>query len=92
MGLVVQENNYSGWQALVNGKPAEITGNAITVQVPAGYSQIELRYHPWDVVVGGVLTLIGFILCAWIWWRPIWGLPEAVPLEDLIDVEAIESI
>jgi hypothetical protein len=90
--LMIQENNYSGWQALVNDRPAEVTGDHISVQVPAGSSQIQLRYRPWDMIVGGVLTLIGFILCIWIWWRPIWGLPEAVPLEDLMDAEAIESI
>lgn len=56
--------------------------------IPAGTSLIKLRYRPWDVYLGLVLTFSGILLCGYIWWRPVKNLPEAVPLEDLLLPEA----
>jgi hypothetical protein len=81
--LYVTENNFSGWQATVNGQATPISGDLIHLSVPAGSSIIQLRYRPLDVMIGGVLTILGLILCVYIWRKPINSLPESVPLEEL---------
>lgn len=66
--LVVQENMVSGWSAEMDGQPIELLpGNWLTSSAPAGEHDYLLRYRPWDVVVGLILTLIGIGLCVWIW-------------------------
>jgi hypothetical protein len=83
--LYLSENYFSGWQATVNGRATDVQGNLIHLPVPAGSSSIQLRYRPWDVMIGGWITLLGLILCGYLWWRPINGLPEAAPLEELVN-------
>jgi hypothetical protein len=81
--LYVNENYFSGWQASVNGQAVAVKGDMINFPVPSGTSAIQLRYRPWDVMVGGMLTILGLILCGYLWWRPINSLPEEAPLEEL---------
>ena len=84
--LVVNENYFSGWQATVNGTNIPVSGDLINLPIPAGVNRIELRYHPWDALLGIVLSLLGLLLCGWVWFHPVPGLPESVPLEELSDI------
>ncbi len=69
--LVVQENSWTGWRANVNGSAARIDLNSrwLSVQVPAGQSQIAFRYRPWDAPVGIGLAGAGILLSGWLWVR-----------------------
>jgi hypothetical protein len=61
------QNNYYGWKATIDGKPARIyTGNMsfISVMVPAGEHEVAFFYDPTGVKVGfwiSLSTLIGGI-------------------------------
>ncbi|MFN0106315.1 MAG: hypothetical protein ACKV2U_30015 [Bryobacteraceae bacterium] len=67
-GLVIMADSfYPGWQATVDGKPAKVWeayGAIRGVVAPAGAHQIELRFHPRSVYVGGVCFLLGLLLTA----------------------------
>lgn len=70
--LVVQENQWSGWQARVDGRPVPLNaGTWLSVAAPAGTHHYEFRYRPWDVPVGAGLTLIGLALAVWVWRTPV---------------------
>lgn len=52
--------HYPGWQAFVDGQPAEILrayGGMIALAVPAGSHQLTLIYQPLSYALGSVLTL-----------------------------------
>jgi hypothetical protein len=64
--LLVREHQGSGWQAWVDGTPAQLTnGPWLEVPAAAGQHHYRFRYRPWDVPVGIILTLIGFALAWW---------------------------
>ncbi len=68
--LTVFENNWSGWQAYVDWQGASLRpGTWLSVEVPAGRHEIQLRYRPWDVPVGLALGLAGMALAVWAWRR-----------------------
>jgi hypothetical protein len=68
--LLVSENYYPGWTALVDGKPATI-GRAdmtlIGVELPAGARKVELRFSSPPYQQGKTVTLVA-ILLATVWW------------------------
>ncbi len=60
-----------GWEATVDGKPAQILeayGKLLAVNVPAGRHTIEFRYAPRSVWLGALLSLTGLITVAIWWW------------------------
>jgi len=63
-GLVVlSENDYPGWKALVNGRPAPIVkvdGELRAIAVPAGDSTVVLYYQPAWLWLGVGLCLSSF--------------------------------
>ena len=71
--LVISEWAYPGWQATVNGEPWPLETANYAQQaliLPAGSHTITLRFSPWDVKMGALislLTLITTILLAWHW-------------------------
>jgi len=71
--LVISEWAYPGWQATVNGSPWPIETANYAQQaliLPAGSHNITLRFAPWDVNVGvliSLLTLLGAGILAWRW-------------------------
>lgn len=61
--LVLSETYYPGWNASVNGHPAEIyevDGVLRGILVERGDNQVRLRYRPGSVLVGAVLTISAF--------------------------------
>jgi hypothetical protein len=82
--LVVEENNWVGWRAWRDGNPVQLLdGRWLAVEAPAGRHEYVFRYLPWDVPVGIGLSLIGLILCGWMWYRP--GSTANVENGDLMD-------
>ncbi|MGA2433718.1 MAG: YfhO family protein [Bryobacteraceae bacterium] len=73
--LVLSENFYPGWRATVNGADApihKVDGGLRGIVVPRGESRIVLRYAPWTVFAGALLTLLTFagtLLAAALDWR-----------------------
>jgi hypothetical protein len=62
--VIFSENFYPGWKATVNGVTQPIIqtdGNFRGVVVPAGRSEIVLKYRPMSMIVGGIFSAITFI-------------------------------
>lgn len=58
--LVVTDSWYPGWHATVNGRAApvaEVNAFQRGIRVPAGTSSVVMRYEPWSVRVGIVVSL-----------------------------------
>jgi hypothetical protein len=68
--LIVSENYYPGWGAMVDGKPANI-GRAdmtlIGVELPVGARKVELRFTSAPFETGKTVTLWALLL-ATVWW------------------------
>jgi hypothetical protein len=61
--LIVHNYQWSGWYAWIDGKPTHIlSGDWLSVNAPAGNHVYSFRYFPWDVYVGGGITIIGLII------------------------------
>jgi uncharacterized membrane protein YfhO len=61
--VVFSEVFYPGWIATVNGaeRPiVEVDGALRGVVVPAGESQVQLRYRPMSILAGSILTTFTF--------------------------------
>jgi hypothetical protein len=59
------QNNYYGWTATIDGKPAKIlTANMsfICVQVPAGEHEVVFSYDPLGVKIGFWISLMALIV------------------------------
>ncbi len=62
--LVLSEVYYPGWEATVNGAPAQIhkvNGLLRGVVVPAGNSRVTFRYRPRSVFAGAILGLLALV-------------------------------
>ncbi len=69
--LIVEENNWSGWTAELDGSPVSLEDEIwLSVETPPGKHQLALRYKPWDVPIGIVLLMVGLIVCAIFWVKP----------------------
>lgn len=69
--LVVKENNWSGWNAAVDGYSAGIGFDRwIRIALPAGKHNIQLRYRPWEGILGIVLLGLGCVWSVYLWRKP----------------------
>jgi membrane protein YfhO len=62
--LIVSENYFSGWTALVDGKPAPIDRaeyNLIGVELPPGARQVSLQFDDRAYEHGKIITLVAII-------------------------------
>jgi hypothetical protein len=60
---------YTGWRAWVNGRPTrvmEVEGTVRGVLLPAGTHRVRFAYRPGSVYWGAALSLLGWVLAAWI--------------------------
>ncbi|MBI5876266.1 MAG: YfhO family protein [Chloroflexi bacterium] len=77
--LVFSEINYPGWQATIDGAPAQLMradGILIGAPLPAGRHHVELTFSPDSVKIGALVTLLtgaGALAAA------VWGLRRARP-------------
>ncbi len=68
--LTVQEHAWSGWSATLDTKTVALESDQwLRVPAPAGPHQYVFRYRPWDVLLGGVMTVGGVILTLELWVR-----------------------
>jgi uncharacterized membrane protein YfhO len=62
--LVVSENYYPGWQAIVDGRAAQVyraNYNLLGVPLPAGARTVELSFHDPAYTPGKLLTIIALV-------------------------------
>jgi Bacterial membrane protein YfhO len=65
--LLLNDANYPGWRAVVNGRPAEIlTANYLFrgVIVPAGHANVEFEYAPASFRLGAAISLASLLVLA----------------------------
>ena len=68
--LVVSENFYPGWTAMVDGKAARIARadyTLIGVELPTGATSVQLRFDSAPYHTGKLLTLLA-LGAALLWW------------------------
>jgi hypothetical protein len=70
-GMVIAGETFSpGWQAIVDGKPADIHEAYSVVRgvvVDAGSHRIEMRYRPRSVLIGTIMTASGLLGALLLW-------------------------
>jgi len=68
--LVVSENYFPGWSALVDGKAAPVVRadfNLMAVALPAGAKSVQLRFDDPAYEKGKTLTLVALALAIVLW-------------------------
>jgi hypothetical protein len=69
--LVVRENAWDGWSAMVNGVPTKLQdGRWLSLPIPAGQVEIRLTYRPLDALLGAMASVVG-VLAVIVLWRRI---------------------
>ena len=69
--LVLLDRWYPGWTATVDGEPAEVlraNGVFRAVRIPAGQSDVEFRYAPVSLAIGGLSSALGLAGCLGLFW------------------------
>jgi hypothetical protein len=70
--LYLSDTYYPGWRAYVDGRETKIYRANLAfraVEVPRGRHTVVFRYVPVSFYSGLVLTLLGIVLCIWLWRR-----------------------
>jgi len=65
--VILGDSYYPGWQATVDGQPAKIFeayGFVRGIVTPTGTHEIDLRFKPMSVFIGGACFLLGLLLTA----------------------------
>lgn len=77
--LVLLDRWYPGWRVTVDGQPAELlraNGVFRAVSIPAGQSDVEFRYAPVSLAIGGLSSALGLAGClGLVWWSRRKGRP-----------------
>lgn len=70
--VVISQAYYPAWKASVDGRPARIWRANYAFQmleVPAGRHEVTLIYKDTTLLAGAVLSSLGLLACAGLWWR-----------------------
>jgi hypothetical protein len=68
--LVVSENYFPGWSAMVNGQPAPVVRadfNLMAVALPAGATSVQLRFDDPAYEKGKMVTLFALTIAVVLW-------------------------
>jgi len=68
--LYVSDTWYPGWRAYVDGKEIKIYRANLAfraIEVPKGKHTVVFKYVPMSFYIGLCLTIIGILLCIWLW-------------------------
>jgi hypothetical protein len=66
--VILTDNWFPGWHATVDGRPAVIEkayGAFRGVVVDVGEHTVEMRYRPWSVFIGAILTGAAALVALW---------------------------
>ena len=69
--VVLAQTWYHQWRACVDGAPARLLRANYAfqaVQVPAGRHQVKLVYEDTKLLAGAVVSGLGLLACAGLWW------------------------
>ena len=64
--IIIGERFYPGWKGKANGSKVplkEFMNQLQKISVSEGKTNVELRYKPFSVLLGGLLSLAGIFLC-----------------------------
>jgi hypothetical protein len=70
--VVISQTYYPAWKAYVDGRPTTIWRANYAYQaleVPAGRHEIKMVYEDKKLLAGAVLSGVGLLACAGLWWR-----------------------
>jgi hypothetical protein len=70
--LVISQTYYPAWRTYVDGQPTKIWRANYAfqaIEVPAGRHQIRMAYEDTRLLAGAVISGLGLLACAGLWWR-----------------------
>jgi hypothetical protein len=70
--VIVTDSWFPGWKATVDGESApviEVDGGVRGIVVAKGAHQIDLKYRPWSVLIGGLLTMLAAGVTGLVSWK-----------------------
>jgi hypothetical protein len=70
--VVISQTHYPAWRAYVDGQPTKIWRANYAFQaleVPAGQHHIRMVYEDKKLLAGAILSGVGLLVCAGLWWR-----------------------
>jgi hypothetical protein len=70
--VVISQTYYPAWKAYVDGHPTKIWRANYAfqaIELPAGNHQVKLVYEDKKLLAGAVLSGLGLLTCAGLWWR-----------------------
>jgi hypothetical protein len=70
--VILTDSWFPGWRASVDGVPApilEVDGGVRGIVVERGAHQIDMKYRPWSVFLGGAMGLLAALMVAVVSWR-----------------------
>jgi len=77
--LIVKENTWTGWKAWMDGERVPLNGEQwLEVDASMGEHTYQFRYRPWDVPLGIALSLVGALMCAYLWF----GTQQRTPVPE----------
>jgi 6-pyruvoyl-tetrahydropterin synthase related domain len=71
---ILQLMDYPAWRVRINGQPvsksAPASSGQLQIAVPAGHSDVEIKFdHTADRVIGDIITIFSLLLLALLGWR-----------------------
>jgi len=70
--VILTDSWYPGWRATVDGMPTkilEVDGGVRGIIVDPGMHEIDMKYRPWSVFLGGAMTLLAGVVVVSVCWR-----------------------
>ena len=66
--VILTDSWFPGWRATVDGAPTpilEVDGGVRGIVLDRGTHEIDMKYRPWSVFLGGAMTLFAAALVVW---------------------------
>jgi Bacterial membrane protein YfhO len=84
--VVVSQAHYPAWKAYVDGRPVKLWRANYAfqaLQVPSGRHNVQLLYEDRALLAGALLSGVGLLACAGLWWRMRERLPQGADCRQI---------
>jgi uncharacterized membrane protein YfhO len=70
--VILTDSWFPGWRATIDGQPApilEVDGGVRGIVVDKGTHIVDMKYRPWSVLIGGLMTLLAAAVVVLVGWK-----------------------